>query len=49
MKKQFVKPEIKGIRLRSNILAGSSYAGISECGSYTNILKCAEKMNIVKV
>ena len=23
MKKQFVKPEIKGIRLRSNILAGS--------------------------
>ena len=23
MKKQFVKPEIKGIRLRENILAGS--------------------------
>lgn len=29
MKKQFVKPEIKGIRLRENILAGSGeqYAG----------------------
>ena len=27
MKKQFVKPEIKGIRLRENILAGSSFNG----------------------
>jgi hypothetical protein len=35
MKKQFVKPEIKGIRLRSNILAGSGVA----CAADTGCLK----------
>ena len=40
MKKQFVKPEIKGIRLRSRILAGSgtSSSGAS-CSSDYGCLK----------
>lgn len=33
MKKQFVKPEIKGIRLRENILAGSGGGNSSSGGS----------------
>ena len=32
MKKQFVKPEIKGVRLRENILAGSGQQ-VAGCGA----------------
>ncbi len=34
MKKEFVKPEIKSLRLRENILAGSQVGGGDVAGKY---------------